>query len=289
MRQQGRQRLKNPRACWTIAGIIYGEGWPRFRIMPRAFLSYSHDDAAFAAELEEQLRAVGWDVWRDVQSLRAGDRWPRKLGDAIASFEAFVLVWSAHAARSDVVEHEWTIAVAKKRLICILTLDREPLPPTLCPYQVHQASQANTAARWLSNVTLENPTGEAEPGRNSRKSLYIVAVVIILIGMIVIAAVIYRQYTASPSTEQQAVMQPFGGFVQDEQGLPLEGVTLMAPTQNITVVTDRIGHFSFQVRLPANTNFRLVASKPGYEVRTADPPAGDTTFNCTLIKSAKPR
>ena len=82
--------------------------------MPRAFLSYSHDDEAFVAKLEKQLPAVGWNVWRDARNLRAGDRWPRKLGDAIAASEAFVLVWSAHAARSDVVELEWTIAVAAK-------------------------------------------------------------------------------------------------------------------------------------------------------------------------------
>jgi len=303
--------------------------------MPRAFLSYSHDDAPFVAELEEQLRAVGWDVWRDVQSLRVGDRWPRKLGDAIASSEAFVLVWSAHAAHSDFVELEWNIAVAAKRPICILTLDDKPLPPTLIPYQTHQASPADTAAQWLSGLTLKKApadaavpvleklatTPNAEPSRivaelsatfvqqgwnvsgpvyqsagdmhvhierrDSRKTLYIVAVV--MLAIVIAAAVIYRQYTASSSTEQEAVMQPFGGYVQDEHGLPLEGVTVMAPTQNITAVTDRLGRFSFQVRLPTNTNFRLVASKPGYEVRTADPRAGDTTFNCTLIKSAKPR
>ncbi len=100
--------------CLPIAGIIYGEGWARLRTMPRAFLSYSHDDEAFVAELEKQLPALGWDVWRDAQNLRPGDLWPRKLGDAIAASEAFVLVWSAHAARSGVIELVWTIAVAKK-------------------------------------------------------------------------------------------------------------------------------------------------------------------------------
>ena len=327
--------MTNLWAYLTIAGIIDGEGGARTRTMPRAFLSYSHDDEAFVAALEKQLPSVGWDVWLDVHNLRAGDRWPRKLGDAIAASEAFVLVWSAHAALSAFVELEWVTAVALKRPICILTLDGEPRPPTLSSYQAHPASPADTAAQWLSGITLEKAPADAaapvleklaattyiEPsriaaqlratfvqqgwnvsgpvyqsagdmhvhidGRDSRKSLYITAVVVIL--AIVIGTLVYRPHTASFSTEQEAVMQPFGGFVQDQQGLPLEGVTVMAPTQNITVVTDRLGHFSFQLQLPANTNFRLVAKKPGYEVLTADPPAGDTTFNFTLRKSPKMR
>lgn len=102
--------------------------------MPTIFLSYSRQDAAFVAELEKRLCAGGWSVWRDVHSLRAGDRWPRKLGEAIAGCEALLLIWSNTAAHSDFVELEWTIAVAMKRQIGILVLDREPLPATLRPY-----------------------------------------------------------------------------------------------------------------------------------------------------------
>jgi hypothetical protein len=50
--------------------------------------------------------------------LRAGGRWPRKLGDAIAACPIFILIWSAHAGASDFVELEWTIAIALKRTIC---------------------------------------------------------------------------------------------------------------------------------------------------------------------------
>ena len=140
--------------CLPIAGIIYGEGWARLRTMPRAFLSYSHDDEAFVAELEKQLPALGWDVWRDAQNLRPGDLWPRKLGDAIAASEAFVLVWSAHAARSGVIEHEWTIAVAKKRPICILALDREPLPPSLSAVGVLRVTLHVVPEQYCDGVDL---------------------------------------------------------------------------------------------------------------------------------------
>jgi hypothetical protein len=237
----------------------------------RAFLSYSRKDEAFAAELEKELPAHGWDVWRDVQNLRAGDRWPVKLGEAIEAAQAFVLIWSAHAAQSDSVEQEWSAAVAAKRSICILTLDDKPLPPMLRPYQAHQPVSAKSAAAWLSGVTL--------PPKSARKLPYIVAAVVIL--AIAIATVVYRR------SAQEPAMQPFAGFVQDEQGLPLDGVTVIAPSQNITVPTDPLGRFSFQVHLAASTNFHLIIKKPGYDILTADPPAGDTNFNCTLRKSAK--
>ena len=42
---------------------------------PGVFLSYSRDDEAFVTALENTLKSHGCTVWRDVESLRAGDRW----------------------------------------------------------------------------------------------------------------------------------------------------------------------------------------------------------------------
>jgi hypothetical protein len=133
--------------------------------MPSAFVSYSRDDGPFAAELAKRLQSVGWSVWRDVHSLRAEDRWPRRLGDAVTACETFVLIWSAHAARSDFVELEWTIAVAAKRQICTLWLDGQSLPATLTPYQAHQTSEPDSAAEWLTGsfAVWDIPVGAAEP------------------------------------------------------------------------------------------------------------------------------
>src|SRR4051794_36435812 len=133
--------------------------------MPTVFLSYSRQDAAFVTELEKKLQAGGWSVWRDVHSLRAGDRWPRQLGEAIAGCEAFVLLWSQGAAHSDFVELEWTIAVAMKRPIGLLTLDQEPLPATLRPYQAQEAAEPGAAVDWLLRGLLpeQAPAAAAEP------------------------------------------------------------------------------------------------------------------------------
>jgi hypothetical protein len=75
----------------------------------------------------------------------------------------------------------------------------------------------------------------------------------------------------------------FSGFVEDDRGDPLPGVKLTAPALNIPPqTTDPSGWFSFRVNLPAGTNFRLIAQKPGFDTYSADPPSGDTTFNITL-------
>lgn len=314
--------------------------------MSKAFLSYSRKDSAFVAELKKQLIAAHWDPWRDVDNLRARDRWPRKLGDAIVACDAFVLIWSADAASSEFVELEWTIAVAAKRQICIVALDQQRLPPTLSPYEALRTADVNTAVQWLAYRTnLEvadgdaaksvlqqlGATTQAEPSQvtaglraafllskwkingpvyqslrdihvylgeprptEERKTAYltlIIAAVVVLLSMIALV-VFYHDDTGvhsasvkertSRSGPEGGVLQSFRGLVRDEQGQSLESVKVTAPKQGIATVTDAFGRFSFQVAPPADTKFLLVAEKPGYEVSTASPPAGDTSFNFVL-------
>jgi hypothetical protein len=117
--------------------------------LPQAFISYSSTDGAFVSELQACLQAAQFNTWRDVHNLRAGDRWPRKLGDAIADAPVFILVWSADAAGSDFVELEWAIAVALKRSICIVALDGSLVPATLRAYEKRRGTDAAMAAQWL--------------------------------------------------------------------------------------------------------------------------------------------
>jgi hypothetical protein len=122
------------------------------------FLSYSRSDETFAVDLSQELQKRQWDVWRDQDSLRAGDRWPKLLGEAIASRVFFVLLWSTEAASSDFVELEWTIAIAMRRRMGILMLDPTPLPPTLSPYEARHPSSAKQAAKWLGGASFGLPS-----------------------------------------------------------------------------------------------------------------------------------
>jgi hypothetical protein len=129
---------------------------------------------------------------------------------------------------------------------------------------------------------------------------------VLAIGLLCLAAVLstgwyFRLWRPARATQapqiqsqqpaQTSALQPFGGFVQDDHGEPLPGVTITAPTLLgiPSQTTDSNGRFSFQVDLAPGSNFRLIAQKRGFETYTADPPSGDTTFNITLHRVSRKR
>lgn len=101
--------------------------------MPSVFLSYAGEQEGLAREFENRLIAQGIKVWRDKTSLHAGARWPKALGDAIATSGTLLLLWSAQAEKSDFVELEWNIAVGMHKPVIPCLLDGTALPPTLKP------------------------------------------------------------------------------------------------------------------------------------------------------------
>src|SRR4051794_18567699 len=90
---------------------------------PQIFISYSQRDKVQVQALESALNELGLRCWRDASNLRAGERWPLRLGEAVSGCNHFVLMWSVHAATSDFVELEWNIAVALKRRPIIIRFD----------------------------------------------------------------------------------------------------------------------------------------------------------------------
>ena len=51
----------------------------------RVFVSYSRKDADFVARIEQDLNALGYDLWVDTEDILAGgqDRWRRSIVAAI--------------------------------------------------------------------------------------------------------------------------------------------------------------------------------------------------------------
>jgi hypothetical protein len=66
--------------------------------MPAVFLSYAREDLDRARQVDERLAARGFSVWRDENQLRAGQSWPKALGDAIAGSDVLLQLCSRHAA-----------------------------------------------------------------------------------------------------------------------------------------------------------------------------------------------
>jgi hypothetical protein len=99
----------------------------------RCFLSDNKADKAVARNIGAHLTLVWMDVWFDEWEIQAGDSIPGKLNSGLAAFDAFILVWSANAERSNWVRQELHSAImrsikdnAAKIIPCLL--DETPLP-----------------------------------------------------------------------------------------------------------------------------------------------------------------
>lgn len=135
--------------------------------MPAFFLSYAREDFDEAKQIKRELAAEGVTVWCDQEQVHAGENWPRALGDAIATSDALLLLWSAHAAKSSFVELEWSTALALKKTILPCRLDQTPLPASLAA--IHVASRASIGAAVRSYFsTLSNGTNGPEQSHSEK-------------------------------------------------------------------------------------------------------------------------
>ncbi len=74
--------------------------------MARVFLSYSNADLAWAEKLFGALRAHGFELFFDKQSLRAGQNWETQILGELNACEHLVVLWSRSAKESDWVTRE---------------------------------------------------------------------------------------------------------------------------------------------------------------------------------------
>jgi hypothetical protein len=119
--------------------------------MQTVFLSYASENLDDAQHIEEQLVARGVKVWRDREQLRAGARWPKALGEAIAASDVLLLLWSDQAAASVFVELEWCTALALKKTIFTCLLGDAPLPASLAAIE---ALQLNVGTEAVERILL---------------------------------------------------------------------------------------------------------------------------------------
>jgi hypothetical protein len=62
------------------------------RVSYDVFLSYSRDDPAAATLLLGQLKKAGLEVFRDQESIRAGELWLNRLQEAVEACGSFASV-----------------------------------------------------------------------------------------------------------------------------------------------------------------------------------------------------
>ncbi|MGO9019650.1 MAG: toll/interleukin-1 receptor domain-containing protein [Syntrophobacteraceae bacterium] len=102
----------------------------------RCFLSYNKADKEVARSIGAHMVLTGIEVWFDEWEIQAGDSIPGKLNEGLSAFDAFVLLWSADANRSNWVRQELHTAImsatkggSSKIVPCLL--DKTQLPPLI--------------------------------------------------------------------------------------------------------------------------------------------------------------
>lgn|GEM_PF-2226149 len=87
------------------------------------FLSYSHADTAAAERLKAELAGRGVEVWLDKAELAVGDRFARKIEEAIGRYGLLIVLISPNSVRSEWVRKEIAIARRKEEetgAVCII-------------------------------------------------------------------------------------------------------------------------------------------------------------------------
>jgi hypothetical protein len=105
----------------------------RAEAFKRAFASYASQDRRSVLARVQGIEKVGVNVFMDVHSLRANDKFHTRIFAEIDRADVLYLFWSRHAKRSSWVEKEWRYGLNKKGLGFIdpvpLVDPRKAVPP----------------------------------------------------------------------------------------------------------------------------------------------------------------
>ena len=100
----------------------------------RVFISYSRDDLKLADQLDDALKACGFECLIDRHGISGGEDWKRRLGNLIREVDTVVFVLSPSSARSEICD--WEVEEAARLNKRILPVNCRPLegvspPPRL--------------------------------------------------------------------------------------------------------------------------------------------------------------
>ena len=104
----------------------------------KVFISYSHEDKAFAKKLAQELENKGNRVWWDYSALKGGQDWQNEIQKAINECDYFLVILTPQAVISDWVGNEITLAIQKNKKIIPLYLKTCEVPLSLIKQTIHK-------------------------------------------------------------------------------------------------------------------------------------------------------
>ena len=129
---------------------------PNTERTPTVFISYSHDDQAFAERLIADLQAAGHAVWIDVSRLKGGDLWIRAISEGIINSYAFVVLATQRALASSWVQDEILWAKQRGKQIIPLLLEDVVSDSGFFPLAGYQGVKFHDADYAVAFRTLLN-------------------------------------------------------------------------------------------------------------------------------------
>jgi len=121
------------------------------------FVSYSRHDEPFIAAVVDLLRLTDTKVFRDRDSIRAGDKWRAAIQKAIQQSTECLIFWCAHSATSTEVGREVELALEFRKQLIPVLLDDSPLNGLL------QDFQAIDMRAFQPHVPADEPPEGASP------------------------------------------------------------------------------------------------------------------------------
>ena len=113
------------------------------------FISYSHNDEAFAKRLWEGLQTKGIRCWYAPHDMKIGDKIRPVIDESIRVHDKLLLILSEHSVQSDWVEHEVEHA---------LDLEKTRKKNVLFPVRLDDAVM-NSSTGWAGNVRRQRHIG----------------------------------------------------------------------------------------------------------------------------------
>ncbi len=138
---------------------------------------------------------------------------------------------------------------------------------------------------WYANMTQAIKKTSRNVFEKWQAWLALLALILAIIGGLLDLPKKLSEFVSSFAGKQQGeriIEQPLSGSIRDETNEPLAGVQVSLAEFGITVRTDRLGRFQFQVKAPHQASVELLAQKDGYQTHEQYASLGNTRLSFTM-------
>jgi hypothetical protein len=217
-------------------------------------MSYSREDIARVRPLVVALRGLGYRVFFDVESIKVGDAWKKRLEISVRQSRTMVLCWSAQAKRSEFVQFEYAKAEGLGKKVLPWLLDDARLPVMVEIQGITADDPAQAAAKL-----------EEKLGWSLTRRRYMAA---ITAGVTTTAGagawIVWPK--APPVTKPPK--PAFRGHVQDERGDPVAGAAISS--NGVKAISQHDGTFVLTLASSPGPTITLRVTCEGYRPRQID-------------------